>query len=65
MIEKPIVFESDIIEYKFPNGAFGLHSFSFREESGSMIAIMGGSGTENYSLNILNGTLLHQRESLH
>ncbi|HPI20368.1 MAG TPA: ATP-binding cassette domain-containing protein [Candidatus Kapabacteria bacterium] len=65
VIEKQIVFESDVIEYKFPNGAFGLHSFSFREESGSMIAIMGGSGTGKTTLlNILNGTLKPSKGNL-
>jgi len=55
---KPIVFESEVLEYKFPNGNFGLRSFSFCEESGSMIAIMGCSGAGKTTLlNILNGSL--------
>lgn len=53
-----IVFESEVLEYKFPNGNYGLRSFSFCEESGSMIAIMGCSGAgKSTLLNILNGSI--------
>lgn len=53
-----ISFTGRELEYHFPNGAFGLHSFSFTAASGSMIAIMGGSGAGKTTLlNILNGSL--------
>ncbi|GJQ32481.1 MAG: hypothetical protein HBSAPP04_13200 [Ignavibacteriaceae bacterium] len=53
-----ITFTGRELEYHFPNGAFGLHSFSFTAASGSMIAIMGGSGAGKTTLlNILNGSL--------
>ncbi len=57
-----ISFTGAGLEYHFPNGAFGLHSFSFYAASGSMIAIMGGSGTGKTTLlNILNGSLKPSR----
>jgi ABC-type multidrug transport system ATPase subunit len=53
-----IIFESDTIEFRFKSGDYGLRSFSFYEESGSMIAIMGSSGSGKTTLlNLLNGTL--------
>ena len=51
-----VVFEVDKIEYKFPNGAYGLHSMSFMEKSGKLIGIMGSSGAGKTTLlNVLNG----------
>ena len=51
-----IVFEVDKIEYKFPNGAYGLHSMSFMEKSGKLVGIMGSSGAGKTTLlNVLNG----------
>ena len=51
-----IVFEVDKIEYKFPNGAYGLHSMSFIEKSGKLVGIMGSSGAGKTTLlNVLNG----------
>lgn len=51
-----IVFEVDKIEYKFPNGAYGLHSMSFAERSGKLVGIMGSSGAGKTTLlNVLNG----------
>ncbi len=54
--EQKIIFKADKLEYEFKNKAKGLHEFSFKEESGKLIAIMGGSGAgKSTLLNILNG----------
>lgn len=51
-----IVFEVDKLEYKFPNGATGLHSMSFMEKSGKLVGIMGASGAGKTTLlSVLNG----------
>lgn len=58
VLDKTIVFQSENLEYKFPNGNYGLRPFSFIESSGSMIAIMGGSGAGKTTLlNLLNCSL--------
>ena len=55
---KEICYAGHSIEYKFPNGNYGLREFDFNENSGKMISIMGGSGTGKTTLlNLLNGTL--------
>ncbi len=52
------VFSGDEIEFKFKNSDNGLHRFSFSENSGQLIAIMGGSGVgKSTLLNILNGNI--------
>jgi len=54
-VEK-IEFTANKIEYEFPNGHKGLHEFTFKEESGRLIGIMGGSGSgKSTLLNVLNG----------
>ncbi|MCQ2253212.1 MAG: ATP-binding cassette domain-containing protein [Bacteroidales bacterium] len=51
-----IVFEVDKLEYKFPNGATGLHTMSFIEKSGKLVGIMGASGAGKTTLlSVLNG----------
>src|SRR5208337_4097678 len=51
-----IIFEVRTIEYRFKGGKVGLHPISFREESGRMVGIMGGSGAGKTTLlNVLNG----------
>lgn len=53
-----ISFEVNQIEYKFRRGNVGIHPLSFQEESGKLIAIMGGSGAgKSTLLNVLNGNL--------
>ena len=54
-IEK-IEFTANKIEYEFQTGQKGLHEFTFKEESGRLIGIMGGSGSgKSTLLNVLNG----------
>lgn len=49
-------FKCDKVEYKFPNGALGLHQIDFSENNGGLIGIMGGSGAgKSTLLNVLNG----------
>jgi len=56
--EQKIVFEAKNIQYKFNNGKIGLHKFSFIEESGKLIGIMGSSGAgKSTLLNVLNGNI--------
>lgn len=51
-----IVFAVKEIEYRFKNGKTGLHKFSFTENEGKLVGIMGGSGAgKSTLLNILNG----------
>ncbi len=54
--DQRIVFRADNITFHFKGGKFGLHPFSFAEESGKLLGIMGGSGAgKSTLLNILNG----------
>jgi ABC-type multidrug transport system ATPase subunit len=54
-VEK-IEFTANKIEYEFQTGQKGLHEFTFKEESGRLIGIMGGSGSgKSTLLNVLNG----------
>lgn len=51
-------FSAINIEFKFKNSNEGIHRFSFSEESGQLIGIMGGSGVgKSTLLNVLNGSL--------
>ncbi len=53
-----ISFQVDKVIYKFKKGNIGLNNLSFQEESGKLIALMGGSGTgKSTLLNVLNGNL--------
>jgi len=54
----PFIFRGDEIEFKFKNSDNGLYRFSFSEQSGQLIAVMGGSGVgKSTLLNILNGNI--------
>lgn len=51
-------FSGRDIEFKFKNSDNGLYRFSFSEQSGQVIAVMGGSGVgKSTLLNILNGNI--------
>jgi ABC-type multidrug transport system ATPase subunit len=53
-----LVLYGEEMEYKFQSGSNGIKPFSFYEESGQLIGIMGGSGTGKSTLiNLLNGKL--------
>ncbi len=46
------------VDFRFSNSDNGLHDFTFRERSGQLIAVMGGSGVgKSTLLNILNGNI--------
>jgi ABC transport system ATP-binding/permease protein len=56
-----INFVAKEIEYRFKNSTKGIRKFSFSEESGNLIGIMGGSGVgKSTLLNILCGKLKPQ-----
>ncbi|MDX9726433.1 MAG: ATP-binding cassette domain-containing protein, partial [Bacteroidales bacterium] len=51
-----VVYEVDNLEYRFRSGETGIHSMSFRSESGRMVGIMGASGAgKSTLLSVLNG----------
>lgn len=53
-----LVLHSDEMQFRFKNSTNGIQPFSFYEESGQLIGIMGGSGTGKSTLiNLLNGKL--------
>ena len=56
-VKSKIVFQSDHIGFKFPNGAIGLHDINFTETGGRLVGIMGASGAgKSTLLNVLNGS---------
>jgi ABC-type multidrug transport system ATPase subunit/ABC-type multidrug transport system permease subunit len=51
-----MVFTADAVVFHFKNSTNGLHKFTFSEETGRLIGIMGGSGAgKSTMLNIFNG----------
>ncbi len=51
-----LVIQANKVSYNFPSGGVGLHEFSFRERTGRLVGIMGGSGSgKSTMLNVLNG----------
>jgi ABC-type multidrug transport system ATPase subunit len=57
--EIKIVLNADNVEFKFRSSDNGIHDFSFSEESGHLIGIMGGSGVgKSTLLNLLSGQLV-------
>ena len=56
--ENRITFSGNNVEFKFKNSNNGIQKFNFYEQSGQMIAIMGGSGVgKSTLLNLLSGKL--------
>ena len=56
--KEKIVFTGENINFRFKNSKNGVQPFSFSEESGQLIGIMGGSGVgKSTLLNVLNGKL--------
>lgn len=61
----PFLFSAEEIEFRFKNSENGLHTFSFSEPSGQLIAIMGGSGVGKSTLiNVLNGNIPVQKGTI-
>lgn len=61
-----VVITGDQVEFKFKNSSNGLKPFSFSEDSGRLIGIMGGSGTGKSTLvNILNGNIQPKSGRIH
>lgn len=53
-----VYFVADSVSYRFPNSNAGLMPFTFSEQSGELIGIMGNSGVgKSTMLNLLNGNL--------
>ncbi len=53
-----VVIAGDELEFRFKNSNNGLKPFTFSEDSGRLIGIMGGSGTGKSTLmNLLNGKI--------
>lgn len=51
-----LVIQANKVTYNFPSGDVGLHEFSFKERTGRLVGIMGGSGAgKSTMLNVLNG----------
>ncbi len=56
--ENNFVFTADDIQFNYRNSTNGLKRFSFTEDSGRLIGIIGGSGSgKSTLLNILNGNI--------
>lgn len=54
----PFIFAGRDVNFRFPDSKNGLHDFTFSENSGCLIGVMGGSGVgKSTLLSILNGTL--------
>lgn len=54
------------VEFTYKNYDYGLKPFSFSVESGTMVGIMGGSGTgKSTLLNVLTGKYTHDKGSLY
>jgi ABC-type multidrug transport system ATPase subunit len=51
-----LVFTAKDIEFRFKNSENGIHKFTFSEETGTLVGIMGGSGAgKSTLLNLFNG----------
>lgn len=57
-IKDKIIFSAQQVELRFKNSNTGINDFTFTEESGQLIGIMGGSGVgKSTLLNLLNGKI--------
>ncbi len=60
-VAEKLVFTAKDIVFRFKNSENGIHKFTFSEETGRLIGIMGGSGAgKSTLLNIFNGKYLLQ-----
>lgn len=60
-----IVFNAENIDFRFRNGNNGIRKFTFSEETGRLIGIMGGSGAgKSTLLNIFNGNIKPQQGTI-
>jgi ABC-type multidrug transport system ATPase subunit len=56
-----VMIEAANVRFRFSNSENGIQNLNFREESGSLVGIMGGSGVgKSTTLSILSGTLKPQ-----
>ncbi|MDR1865250.1 MAG: ATP-binding cassette domain-containing protein [Bacteroidales bacterium] len=54
--DNPLLYKVEEVEYKFDNGAVGLHPINFDIQSGNVVGIMGGSGAgKSTLLSVLTG----------
>ncbi len=61
-----IVLSGEELEFHFKNSKNGIQNFSFSEESGNLVGIMGGSGTgKSTLLNLLNGKIEPTKGRVH
>jgi len=59
--DQKVVFTANQVEFRFKNSKNGIHQFTFSEQGGELIGIMGGSGVgKSTLLNVLNGNLKPQ-----
>ncbi len=55
---QPVLFQGEGLTFRYPGSTNGLYDFSFTENSGRMVGIMGGSGSgKSTLLSILTGQL--------
>jgi len=65
-IRTRVVLSGEDVEYKFKNSSNGIKPFTFYENSGELVGIMGGSGTGKSTLmNILNGKIKPHKGRIH
>jgi ABC-type multidrug transport system ATPase subunit len=59
--ERKITLTANDVTFKFRKSENGIHNLNFRESSGKLVGILGGSGVgKSTTLSILNGTLKPQ-----